>query len=135
MFSGKRAGLVTLLIAAFVFLIQAVMAGGQDPAIKNSAKGKAVFMQNCAACHTIGQGDLVGPDLLGVTRIRSHSWLMQTIQRPDLMLEKKDPTTIQLLKKYNGIPMPDQHITAQEAAWIISYIESASAAQKKSKAK
>jgi hypothetical protein len=31
--------------------------------------------------------------------------------------------------------MPDQHITTQEAAWIISYIESASAAQKKSKAK
>jgi hypothetical protein len=29
--------------------------------------------------------------------------------------------------------MPDQHITTQEAAWIISYIESASAAQKRQK--
>ena len=36
---------------------------------------KALFEQKCAACHTIGKGRLVGPDLAGVNKRRSKKWL------------------------------------------------------------
>lgn len=37
--------------------------------------GKYLFTKQCAACHTIGLGDKIGPDLLGVTLTRDHDWL------------------------------------------------------------
>ena len=35
-----------------------------------SDKGRYIFATHCAACHTIGHGDKIGPDLLGVTNVR-----------------------------------------------------------------
>lgn len=36
-----------------------------------SQAGQALFVKACSSCHTIGQGDHVGPDLQGVTSRRS----------------------------------------------------------------
>ena len=33
--------------------------------------GEQLFKTNCTACHTIGGGRLVGPDLIGVTNKRN----------------------------------------------------------------
>src|SRR5215470_13142735 len=46
-------------------------------------RGKYLFGRDCVACHTIGHGDTIGPDLLNVTRIRSRKWLLRMIQTPD----------------------------------------------------
>ena len=43
-----------------------------DPVI---AAGMTTFDEKCSACHTIGSGPLVGPDLAGVTVVRDHEWL------------------------------------------------------------
>lgn len=43
--------------------------------ILEAIEGQALFQEKCVACHTIGQGDRVGPDLAGVTARRSHAWL------------------------------------------------------------
>jgi cytochrome c2 len=29
-------------------------------------EGEKIFRMNCGACHSVGKGKLVGPDLLGV---------------------------------------------------------------------
>src|SRR5262249_39562537 len=34
-----------------------------------SDKGRYIFASQCAACHTIGHGDKIGPDLQGVTNV------------------------------------------------------------------
>jgi protein SCO1 len=99
--------------------------------IKNFDKGKYIFGKNCVACHTIGHGDLIGPDLLGVTNIRDHNWLTRMIEKPDLMLDQKDPIATALLKKYNGVRMPNIYVSDQDTAYIISYIEAETAARDK----
>src|SRR5690348_1409130 len=48
--------------------------------------GQYVFAGHCAACHTIGHGEKIGPDLLGVTAARNHEWLKRFIQEPDKVL-------------------------------------------------
>lgn len=54
--------ILALILSSFYF------ANGQD--------GEAIFKQNCAACHQLGQR-LIGPDLIGVNEKRSESWLLK----------------------------------------------------------
>jgi len=37
--------------------------------------GEELFLKNCFACHTIGSGKRVGPDLKGVEERRSIEWI------------------------------------------------------------
>ena len=99
--------------------------------IANFDKGKYLFGKNCIACHTIGHGDLIGPDLLGITTIRDRQWLTRMIRRPDVLLDQKDPIATALLKKYNGVRMPNIYLGDQDAAYIISYLEAQTAARDK----
>lgn len=57
--SGWRETLL-ILMAAFAAIV-AFAARGDDP-------GARLFSESCSACHTIGQGDGAGPDLLPATR-------------------------------------------------------------------
>lgn len=93
--------------------------------------GKYLFGRDCIACHTIGHGDTVGPDLLGITRVRSRQWLMHMIQKPDELLDGKDPIATALLKKYSGIRMPNVLISDVDAGYIVSYLEEQTAAHDK----
>lgn len=90
--------------------------------------GQALFQAKCSSCHTIGGGTLVGPDLKGVTTLRDPAWLTRWLLMPDKMLAEKDPIAIQLLAQYNNIPMPNMGLTDAQAAAIIAYLASASAA-------
>ncbi len=99
-------------------------------ALKNFDTGKYLFGRDCIACHTIGHGDKIGPDLLGVVNVRSRQWLTQIIQHPDQMLEEKDPIATALLKKYN-VRMPNTYVSDVDAGFIIRYIEEQTAAQEK----
>lgn len=57
-------------IYPMLFLTLALSACGGDPAEKAEAarveKGEAVFERVCSACHTLGNGARIGPDLKGV---------------------------------------------------------------------
>lgn len=91
------------------------------------ADGKALFEQKCAACHSIGGGKLVGPDLQGVTAKRERAWLVRWIREPDKMLSEKDATATALLQEYNNVPMPNLGITEPDATAIVVYLESKAA--------
>lgn len=97
--------------------------GGQGP-----EEGEALFREKCAACHTLGGGVLVGPDLSGVTARRDRDWLARWIREPDRMLEEEDPLARQLLQEYGNVPMPNLGLTEAEVASIIAYLESPAAA-------
>ena len=53
----------------------------QAPPIDISDNGRYTFTTHCAACHTIGHGDKIGPDLLGVTNVRDHAGWRISSQR------------------------------------------------------
>lgn len=85
-------------------------------------KGKELFTaKGCNACHKIGGGKLVGPDLKGVTARRDRTWLIKMISRPDLMV-KEDPTAKELLKTHLT-PMPNQGVTEADLGPLLSYLK------------
>jgi protein SCO1/2 len=98
--------------------------------LKNFDQGKYLFGRDCIACHTIGHGDKIGPDLLGVIHVRSRAWLTQIIQHPDQLLEEKDPIATTLLKKYK-VRMPNTYVDNVDASYLIRYLEEQTAAQEK----
>ncbi|MCF8233791.1 MAG: c-type cytochrome [Bacteroidales bacterium] len=92
------------------------------PAIVKAQNGEALFNQYCAACHTVGGGDLVGPDLKGVTEKRDRNWLIRFIQSSQSMIKDGDPVAISVFEKYNKIPMPDQPLTDAQAESVLEYV-------------
>jgi mono/diheme cytochrome c family protein len=62
----------------------------------DAAAGKKLFDdKTCGACHTVGGGDLVGPDLKNVTKERPSEWLHAWITAPDAMIAKKDQVAVE----------------------------------------
>jgi len=86
--------------------------------------GRYVFSTKCAACHTIGQGASVGPDLAGITATRDRQWLVRYIGGPDDMLRSGDPIARRLLAQYGDVRMPNLELTEREVAAVIEYLES-----------
>jgi protein SCO1 len=89
-------------------------------------RGTYLFKSRCAACHTVGGGDSIGPDLRGITAVRDHEWLSRFIQTPDKLLAAKDPIATALFKKYNGVPMPNLRLTPVDAEALMGYLKKAS---------
>ncbi len=86
--------------------------------------GEEIFQGNCAGCHTIGKGDLVGPDLSGVTIRREENWLIKQIKNPDGLVEEKDPIALQLLKEFN-MPMVALGLSVDEIKKVILFLKNA----------
>lgn len=98
------------------------------PSVANAADaaaGKKLFEdKTCSACHSIGGGDLVGPDLKNVTKERSSEWLHAWISAPDALIAKKDPIAVELLAKFNGMEMPNLGLSSTEVDNIIAFLGS-----------
>jgi len=85
--------------------------------------GVLLFQSRCSACHTIGKGDAVGPDLAGVTTRRDRDWLVRYLRAPEQMLAAQDATAVALLAKYKNVPMPNLHLSDGEIAIVLAYLE------------
>jgi protein SCO1/2 len=96
--------------------------------------GTYLFKSRCAACHTVGGGDSIGPDLRGVTTVREKAWLARFIQMPDKVLAEKDPIATALFKKYNGVSMPNLRLSKVDAEALVKYLNDASGASEASAA-
>ncbi len=95
------------------------------PAITSISKtdGDYLFRTRCVSCHTIGGGDRIGPDLLGVTQRRDRNWLARWIAEPDKMLAEKDPIAIALFARYNDIQMPNLDLTSVDINNLLTYLQ------------
>ena len=89
------------------------------PTEPEAAQGKLAFEGKCIACHTVGEGVKVGPDLLGVTHRRSDEWIGKWLKSPDTML-KSDDTAKDMLEKFK-LPMPDQGLSDVEIVQLMRY--------------
>ena len=96
-----------------------------------SDKGRYIFATHCAACHTIGHGDKIGPDLEGVTGVRERGWLARFISTPDKVLAEKDPIATALFRKYNEVNMPNLRLADVDLNALIDFLERQSAPHQK----
>jgi mono/diheme cytochrome c family protein len=108
----------------------ATTAGVCAPVVANAAgtdadAGKQVFQEKCTACHTVGGGPLVGPDLKGVNTRHPRQWLEQWIAAPDAMLAKKDPDAVNLLHQYHDVPMPNLGLSSSDVTAVLAFLETA----------
>jgi len=71
------------VVAVLLFSSHSRNGWAQDP-------GEQVFNTTCFACHTIGGGRLIGPDLAGVHEKRSQEWLEKFIKSSQSMINAGD---------------------------------------------
>ena len=91
--------------------------------------GAYVFQSRCSACHTLGKGDGVGPDLAGVTTRRAREWLVRYLRAPDQMLAAGDPIAVELFARYKNVAMPNLSLSEGEINVLLSFIEAQSLAR------
>jgi nitrite reductase (NO-forming) len=89
-----------------------------DPA---AVRGKLAFESKCLACHSIGGGDKLGPDLYQVSKRRDDAWIAHWLKSPEQMLQA-DVTAKQLLGKYK-VPMPNQNLSDAEIREYTTYFK------------
>jgi len=99
----RRAPRLLGLLAAFVFAAPSARAA-DDP--------QEYFKASCYGCHTIGGGDLQGPDLKDVeTRVqeggKDRAWLIRWITDPGAVLDSGDPYALKLFEKFKNVRMPN----------------------------
>jgi protein SCO1/2 len=92
-------------------------------ATTNIDRSAYLFNSRCAACHTIGKGDRVGPDLWNVTAKRDPAWLARYIAAPDRVLASGDPIAAKLFARYKRVAMPNLSLGPDDVKTLLSYIE------------
>jgi len=82
--------------------------------------GASLFKQNCSACHSVGKGKLVGPDLAGITDRRAKDWIVSFVKNAQAFGET-DADAKTIINEY-GYPMPNQNVNDAEIKALIAYI-------------
>ena len=96
------------------------MGASATPTEPLAVKGKQDFESKCLACHSIGQGKKLGPDLANLTKRRNDTWITSWLLNPEKMLAN-DADAKAMLKEYNNIPMPNQNLTSAEVKQYLKY--------------
>ncbi len=87
-------------------------------------KGAELFDDYCADCHTIGEGDMSGPDLLSIGQKHTNDWLLQFIRSAKTMIASGDTEAVAIYEKYEKENMPNTDLSTTEIQIIIDYIKS-----------
>lgn len=91
--------------------------------------GEAIFKESCAACHTIGKGNLVGPDLANVQDRHSEDWIINFIKSSQTVINSGDKYADSLFNAYDQMPMPDHpNLTNDQLKGLLGYISEKSSA-------
>jgi len=86
-------------------------------------QGEQIFKKTCIACHTIGSGRLVGPDLKDVFKRRTEDWIINFVKSSQGMIKSGDPDAVAIFNEFNKTIMPDQALIDDQIKDIILYIK------------
>jgi mono/diheme cytochrome c family protein len=123
-----KAGLGRMSAVLAALMIAGLAAGGPAGAeldlTRLAEKGEGIYQQKCSPCHSLGEGDRsTGPDLAGVTQRRDRQWLVRMIQEPERLIAEKDPVVLELLARFNNLPMPALGLSDADVEAILVYLE------------
>ncbi len=107
-------------------LVLAGTPGLMSAQVPETDPSRQLFDTVCVACHTIGAGVRIGPDLAGVTERRSTDWLRSFIRDPEQMRKSGDPVATANLAQY-GVPMPNLGLTEEQVDGLIRHLGGAQA--------
>jgi protein SCO1/2 len=99
----------------------------------HQSPGTALFAKACAGCHSVGYGDVVGPDLAGVLERRDPAWLRQFLREPDTLRYRKDPLALELDAKYPGARMPNLGLSETDVDDLFAFLKGQGGLQRASK--
>jgi mono/diheme cytochrome c family protein len=118
----KKRSLLTGVLAVLFFISHS-----EDGRTQES--GEQIYQKTCFACHTIGGGQLVGPDLIGVHERRSQDWLVRFVISSQSMINEGDVEAVALFEEFNRLPMPDSFLSEEQSRQVLGYIKSQSSNQ------
>jgi cytochrome c2 len=95
--------------------------------------GAKYFKKNCKSCHSIGGGDVVGPDLAGLSKRRKVDWIVKFVNYPDGMIngdeeeagyEKPDALAKKVYELYKPTVMTEIEMSKAQVKGLLKYIDS-----------
>lgn len=99
-----------------------IFGGGDGPA-RPEFPGQALFVKFCAACHTVGAGRRVGPDLRDVNVRRPRDWTARYVQNPEAMRAAGDPLAQSLRAEYPHTEMPALNLASDDVQDLLLYVD------------
>lgn len=97
-----------------------------SPYLGTAQDGQTLFTTKCVACHTIGNGRLVGPDLKGVYKKYNSKYFIKWIKSSQSVIAT-DAKAKALFEEYNSIVMPDfPDLKDNDIKGIVDYIKTQS---------
>jgi len=104
---------ILLLAVLFSFTFQ----------VSAQSDGAQIFKANCTACHMIGGGRLVGPDLQGITEKRTKEWLKKWINSSSDLIASGDADAIAIFEEYNKVAMTNFYFSDEDSEALYAYLE------------
>ncbi len=120
---NSLAGRMLILVFLSLIVVVGYYIFGNPSANSPAIVGGNLFEEHCQACHSIGGGELVGPDLKGVLERREIEWVKRFIGSPDWVIAEGDPIALELLDEFNGVEMPNLSLTVEDVDIIIAFLE------------
>lgn len=113
-------------ISAIVVLM---ITSGFTATSQDITSGEDIFRQTCGACHTVGRGRLVGPDLVNIHQRRTEDWILKFVKSSQAVIKSGDKYADSLFQSFNRLIMPDQPtLNDNQIKNIIFYIKDKSSA-------
>jgi mono/diheme cytochrome c family protein len=91
---------------------------------KTQETGEQLFESTCSACHSLGGGRLVGPDLAGVSERRSQDWLVKFVKSSQSLVKSGDVQALEVFEEFSGMIMPDSSLSDEQITQIFGYVKS-----------
>lgn len=107
-------------IKKIISLFSLVVCTSQLPVVAQN--GEATFKQVCGACHSIGKGKLVGPDLKDVHKKRKEEWILKFVKGSQALIKSGDADAKAIFDEFGGMIMPDQNLSDADIKAVIAYI-------------
>lgn len=127
----------SLYVLCATYALTLVGCGGRDGGEEAAAPGEMsasarageeIFNRQCVSCHTVGEGQRIGPDLKDVHTRRERAWLNRWMTDP-MGMAQTDPIGRELFAQFNNVPMPPTNLSEEQIAQVLAYIEFRSGAE------
>jgi mono/diheme cytochrome c family protein len=80
------------------------------------------FRSRCSGCHSVGKGEVVGPDLRGILQRHDRRWLHSFIHSSQSVIRSGDRIALALFEKYGRRTMPDHELSTTEIDSLLDFI-------------
>lgn len=109
-----------IFVTITLFVISAKKLHAQKP-------GNEIFKETCSACHTVGKGKLIGPDLANVHNHLTLDYFTKFVKSSQSVIKSGDKYADSIFNAYGKMAMPDHpQLSEEQIKSIYDYLKEAS---------